>query len=369
MIRVFGSNVGDEELAQVHESIKNQWLGAGPKVKEFESRFSKKINSDNFIMIDNASNGMFLAIQLLKLPVGSEIIVPSFTWISCAHAIRLCGCVPVFCDVDYQTQNVTAALIEPHIGPKTKAIMVVHYAGLPVDMDPILQFGLPIIEDAAHAADSMYRGRHCGTIGTLGVYSYDSMKNIAIGEGGGLTCIDKTMLERASVMRGCGLASQAYARAGVQNGRWWEQQAEEVSIKMKISDIAAGFGLAQLDKLEQLQAKRKTIWDTYQQELINVGDIELPSNISADPGYRHSYFTFLIKTANRDELSRYLYEHEIYTTLRFFPIHLMDLYRTDKRLPNVELLKETGLNIPLHPGMEELDVVKVIAIIKSFYNV
>ncbi|MBW4891790.1 DegT/DnrJ/EryC1/StrS family aminotransferase [Mucilaginibacter sp. HMF5004] len=369
MIKVFGSKVGKEELEQVQDSIDNQWLGAGPKVKEFEYLFGLKINSPNYIMIDNASNGMFMAIQLLNLPVGSEIIIPTFTWISCAHAIRMCGCIPVFCDVDLQTQNVTAALIAPCITTKTKAIMVVHYAGLPVDMDPIMQFGLPVIEDAAHAADSLYKGKHCGTIGDMGVYSYDSMKNIAIGEGGGFTCVDKQVLQRASVMRGCGLATPAYAQAGVQNTRWWEQEAEEVSIKMKVSDIAAGFGLAQLNKLVLLQAKRKQIWDTYQKELATVGDIILPTDAPKDGGYKHSYFTFLIKTNSRDELSRYLYEHDIYTTLRFYPLHLMKIYRTGKKLENAELLKETALNIPLHPDMDDDDVTKVIAIIKSFYNV
>jgi dTDP-4-amino-4,6-dideoxygalactose transaminase len=368
MIKVFGSNVGDEELKQVEESMRNQWLGGGPKLKTFEEKFKKKIGTNNYLMIDNASNGLFLSLRLLNLPEGSEVILPSFTWIACANAIKMCNCVPIFCDVDLATQNVTAALIEPLITNKTRAIVVVHYAGLPVDLDHILEFNIPVIEDAAHAVDSFYKNRHCGTIGDFGVFSYDSMKNIAVGEGGGFTCKNHDLCFRAERMRLSGMGTTAYQQAGDNPVRWWEQEVSDIFIKMIPSDIAAGIAIAQLDKLDKLQKIRKRIWEAYKRELVNVGDLQLPVEADISAGNRHSYFTFLIRTKKRDQLAAHLYENGVYTTLRFFPIHLMKLYQTGHSLTNTEKLKETALNIPLHPAITDFEMDKIITEIKKFFN-
>ena len=151
MINVFGSLVGKEEIDEVTETLNSQWLGLGNKVEEFEDLFSKKFNLQYFSMVDSGSNALFLALKLLDLPKNSEVIVPSFTWVSCAQAVLMCDLKPVFCDVDINSMNVTAKTVATKITSKTSAIMVVHYAGLPVDMEPIIKFGIPIIEDAAHA--------------------------------------------------------------------------------------------------------------------------------------------------------------------------------------------------------------------------
>jgi aminotransferase len=132
MISVFGSKVGKDEIANVSACIESQWLGFGGKVSEFEESFSKKFNVPNFAMVDSGSNALYMAVSLLDLPPGSEVILPSFTWVSCAQAVLLAGHKPVFCDVDLNTMNFRRGNIEPHITPKTKAIMIVHYAGLAV---------------------------------------------------------------------------------------------------------------------------------------------------------------------------------------------------------------------------------------------
>ena len=178
MINVFGSKVGEEEVRQITESISNQWMGMGPKTKEFEKRMADKLGVDRFILTDSGSNSLYMALTLLNLPKGSEVIVPSFTWVSCAQVVMMAGCIPVFCDVDLDTQNATVDTIKAAITDKTSAIMVVDYAGLPVDMDPILELGYPVIEDACHAVDSMYKGRPCGTVGDVGCYSFDAVKNL-----------------------------------------------------------------------------------------------------------------------------------------------------------------------------------------------
>ena len=151
MISVFGCKTGQEEIDNLTITINSQWLGLGSTVDEFEKKFKIKNNLSSFLMVDSGSNALLMAISLLKLPPQSEIILPSYTWVSCANAIMLAGHIPIFCDVDEFTMNVTKKDIESKITSKTSAIMIVHYAGLPVDMDSIMSIGLPVIEDAAHA--------------------------------------------------------------------------------------------------------------------------------------------------------------------------------------------------------------------------
>ena len=190
MISVFGSKVGEEEITEIRSSIEAQWMGIGPKTKAFELAFKERLGLPDFALLDSGSNSLYTAVKLLNLNPGAEVIIPSLTWIACAHAIVLAGCVPVFCDVELDSQNVSAENIAPHISPRTGAIMVVHYAGKPVDMEPILKLGFPIIEDAAHAVDSKLDGRPCGSMGTVGIFSFDSVKNLAMGEAGGVTARD-----------------------------------------------------------------------------------------------------------------------------------------------------------------------------------
>ena len=364
MINVFGSKVGKEEIEQVTDSISKQWMGMGPKTKAFESQMAERLKTDKFVLVDSGSNGLYLALTLLNLPAGSEVIVPSFTWVSCAQVVMLAGCVPVFCDVDLDTQNVTADLIKPHITDKTSAIMVVHYGGLAVDMDPILELGYPVIEDACHAVDSTYKGKACGTIGDVGVYSFDAVKNLSMGEGGGVVSNRKEALERASVLRYCGIGKSGFEASTHGKDRWWEYNIVEPFIKMNPSDIAAGIGLAQLGKLDDLQAYRKKIWDIYQTEFANMDWIKRP--VEAREGDKHSYFTYFIRVPRRDELAKYLFDKGIYTTLRYHPLHLNPIYNSDKVLPNSNELNETGINIPLHPSLSMNDVDKIVEEIKEF---
>lgn len=364
MISVFGSKVGKEELGQVAESINNQWLGMGPKVKEFEHKFAKRLGLNNFLMVDSGSNALYLAVKLLNLPAGSEIIVPSFTWIACAQAVLLAGCKPVFADVDIDTYNITAETISKCITKNTKAIMVVHYGGLPVDMDAIKKFRLPIIEDAAHAVDSFYKGKACGSIGDVGIFSFDAIKNLAVGEGGGITTKQEDMIERAKALRYCGIGKSGFEASNHGKTRWWEYDIKEVFIKMNPSDVSAGIGLAQLEKLDELQAYRKKIWNTYQDEFENCHWIKRPCN--ASKGDQHSYFTYCILVDDRDALANYLYKKGIYTTVRYHPLHLNPIYNSHAILPNCEILNDKALNIPLHPNLTQQDIDRIINEIKSF---
>ena len=365
MISVFGSKVGAEELEQVRSTLEAQWMGIGPKTKAFEEAFSRRLGLTDLALVDSGSNSLYLAVKLLGLPKGSEVILPSLTWISCAHAVLLAGCVPVFCDVELDTQNVSARTIEPCLTKNTGAIMVVHYAGKPVAMDEVLAFGHPVIEDAAHAVDSRLDGRACGSIGTLGVYSFDAVKNLAMGEGGGLTARDAELVARARLLRYCGIGKSGF-QASADKDRWWEYAIVDVMPKLLPNDVAASIGLAQLAKLDCLQATRKRFWEHYQHELAGTGWIARPQ----DPGPReqHSYFTYFVRVAGgrRDRLAKYLYEQGIYTTLRYHPLHMNPIYKSAAKLPHCERLNEEGLNLPLHPNLSDTDVDQVIAALRSF---
>lgn len=367
MINVFGSRTNEKEIQNVNESLKAQWLGMGPKVAEFEKRYQERLNLESFLMVDSGSNALFMAVTLLNLPKGSEVILPSFTWVSCAQAILMAGHKPVFCDVDLETMNVTAQHVKAQITDKTAAIMIVHYAGLPVKMDEIMALGYPVIEDAAHAVDSHYKGTYCGGIADVGIYSFDAVKNIAVGEGGGITIKGEERAARAKLLRYSGIGKSGFEASTQGKKRWWEYNISEPFIKMNPSDISGGIALGQLDNLDENQARRQQIWNMYQDAFSDLSNFENP--VDAPDGNQHSYFTYSIRLTNgkRDELAQYLFDHGIYTTLRYHPLHLNPLYeQMDKTLINCATLNEDCLSLPLHPNLSDADVKKVISHIQKF---
>lgn len=367
MISVFGSKVDHQEAAAVKMVLKSQWLGLGSKVSEFEQKFSAKNRIENFIMVDTGSNALYLAVKLLDLPPGAEVILPTFTWVSCAQAVLLAGCVPVFCDVELDTMNISLKTIKPFITARTGAIMVVHYAGKAADIDPVIALGYPVIEDAAHAVDTLYNGRYCGTLGTVGIYSFGAVKNLTSGEGGGVVTRDKELIERAKRLRYCGIGKSGFDAAVSATGnsnRWWEYAISEPFIKMLPTNITAAIGLVQLAKLPRLQAYRKKIWGIYQKAFARADWILTPTEPADNE--THSYFTYAIRVADRDKLARFLLEKEIYTTLRYHPLHLNALYGKSVSLPNAEQLNEDTLNLPLHPNLSLKQVNYIIKSVLEF---
>ena len=365
MISVFGSRVGEEELEEIRSSIEAQWMGIGPKVRKFEQEFAERLKLTNFAMLDSGSNSLYTAVKLLNLPAGSQIILPSFTWISCAHAVVLCGFEPVFCDVDLATHNVTVETISPHLTEKTNAIMVVHYAGKPVQMGPILELGLPVVEDAAHAVDSKLGNAYCGSIGDVGIYSFDAVKNLATPDGGGVTARDPALVERVRMLRYCGIGKSGF-ESSANKDRWWEYNITDFFPRFLPNDVVASVALTQLRKLDQLQACRRHIWELYQREFAELDWLVRPQD--ADVDEQHSYFTYCVRVlgSKRDRFAKYMYEHGIYTTLRYHPLHLNPIYRSTAKLPVCEQLNEEALSLPIHPNLSGDDVEKIIETVKSF---
>lgn len=360
--------VGQEEISAVAATMQSQWMGFGKKVDEFESAYSMKYGIDHFALVDSGSNALYMAVHLLDLPPGSDVIVPSYTWVSCAQAVLLAGHHPVFCDVDIATMNATRDTVYSAVTPNTKAVMVVHYAGLPVEMNQILDLGFPVIEDAAHAVASSYHGIPCGVIGDIGIFSYDAVKNLTVGEGGGIASPRAELIERARILRYCGIGKSGFDSAQDNStNRWWEYNIQEPFIKMLPTNIAASIGLEQLKKIDSLQERRRQIWFTYTDALSLIPGIIVP--VEAPEYSVHSYFTYCIRCPRRDKLARYLLDCGIYTTLRYHPLHLNPIYKQqDRSLLNCETLNEDALSIPLHPRLSDDDVGKVIDCIRDFYS-
>jgi len=241
--------------------------------------------------------------------------------------------------------------------------MVVHYAGLPVNMAEIMDLGLPIIEDAAHAVDSKIGDKYCGSLGNVGVYSFDAVKNLVMGEGGAVTTRDPGDAERARLLRYCGIGKSGFEASTSNKDRWWEYNIAEFFPKLLVSDINAGIGLAQLRKLDQLQTTRKRIWNAYQEAFKDLDWLRCPVNASATE--QHSYFTYVIRIPKRDLSAKALYDRGIYTTLRYHPLHLNAIYKSDAKLPNSEQLNRDALSIPLHPNLSDSDLDKIMTEVRA----
>jgi aminotransferase len=310
----------------------------------------------------------------LNLPKDSEVILPAFTWIACANAVVLAGLRPVFADVELDTMNVSVETIKQVITKNTSCIMVVHFAGLPVDMDPILDLGFPVLEDAAHAIYSDYKNRSCGSIGDLGIFSFDAVKNLAVGEGGGIVCKrieDKTS---AQELRYCGIRKSGFqaassSSASVSEKMWWEYEHTKPFIKMLPTNITASVGLAQLERRNELQERRKLIWEIYQESFKKLNYLSTPKD-TLSYTFSHSFFTYAIRIPNRDELAKYLLKNDIYSTLRYHPLNNYKHFNksSGNYLKNTEILNKTALSIPLHPRLTDTEVSKIINCILKFYQ-
>lgn len=359
MINVFGNKHDKQIIKDLNDCISSGWLGCGKHVKHFETLMSKRYHKP-FVMTNNGSNALHLAVRLLNLPKKSKIVIPSFTFIACIHAILMEGHIPVIADVD-QNGNLDIKSIKK---TKISAIMVVHYGGRPCDMNEICATRLPIIEDVAHAFDSSINKKMCGTFGTVSAFSFDPIKNISTPDSGGVLLTPNNK-EKAIRLRDLGISSTGISSN--KNQKWWENKIHDVFPKYLPNDVAAIFAKEQLSILEENQKIRKKIWQAYQNELQNVGNIIIENEIS--PGHKHSYFTYLIKVKkNRNGLADFMKRNEIYTTLRFQPLHKIKMFKSFAKntYANSEYLGKHGLNLPLHPNMTDNDLDKVICTIKSW---
>lgn len=366
MIPVNEPLLNGNEKKYLNECIDTGWISSeGPFIKKFEDGMSNYIQRKYAVAVTNGTAALELAIEALKIGKNDEVIVPSFTIISCAQAIVKAGAKPVLVDSEYDSFNMKIEDIEAKITPNTKAIMVVHIYGLPVDMDPILEiarkYNLKIIEDAAEMHGQTYNGKKCGSFGDISIFSFYPNKHITTGEGGMVLMDDLQLFERCKSLR-----NLCFSQDG--NNRFIH---EELGWNLRMTNIQAALGVAQLERIDEFVTKKRWIGAMYQELLADIKVINLPiiSKIFAD----NIYWVFAItlkdnypKTAK--EIMKELSSRGIGTRPFFYPMHQQPVFNKmglfiNEEYQNATKLYERGFYIPSGMAITENQIKEVSKIL------
>ncbi len=367
MIPVFKPAVGDEELAAVKECFETGWIGLGPKTAEFEKAFGASIGSEFVSGMNSCSSALDMAFKVLNID-GGEVITPSLTFVSTNHAILYNNATPVFGDVRPDTLTLDPDDVRRKITPRTRAILVVHYAGHPADLDAFTQLAqehnLALIEDCAHAAGSEYHGQPVGTFGAAGCFSFHAVKNVTMGEGGALVVKTQEQHERSMRLRWCGISKSTWERARARTYSW-QYDVDELGYKYHLSDIAAAIGLVQLRKAEQHRLARLHIWNSYNQAFV-----DLPVEpLAVHDNVKSTHLIYVLKTDRRDELMDFLAARGIGTSVHYYPNHLFKLYRPySADVPVTEEVWQKLITLPIYPSLTSDQLETVIEGVRAFYK-
>ena len=368
---VFGRpQVGEEEIAEVVATLRSGWLGTGPKVATFEADFAAYVGVGHALGVASCTAALQLAIQLLDLEPGDEVIVPSLTFVATANAVIHAGATPVLADVDQRTLNLDPHQVEELRTSRTRAILPVHFAGRPCDMDRLMSlaatYDLAVIEDCAHAIETLWRGAHVGTFGTFGAFSFYVTKNVMTAEGGMLITGQQGLANRARRLALHGLTANAWDRFSDQGYRHYE--AVEAGFKMNMTDLQASLGLHQLRRVEANLLRRNEIWARYDEAF---EDLPLILPAPAEPHTRHArhLYTVILQpeaiTASRDDVMAALHRQRIGTGVHYRAVHRHPYYRDRFALkpssfPVADWVSDRTLSLPLGPVMNDGDVQDVI---------
>lgn len=357
MIPIAKPQLNQEEIDAVTEVLRSGMIAQGPGVEEFERAFAEYTGSEYAVAVNSGTAALHTALLAHGIGKGDEVITSPFSFIATGNSILYTGAKPVFADIEADTYNIDPADIQEKISPKTRAILPVHLYGHPAEMKAILELaedhGLALIEDACQAHGASYFGTKVGAFGT-GTFSFYPTKNMTTGEGGMLTTGDKEVAERARMIRAHG-SKERYLH-------------EMVGYNLRMTDIAAAIGLVQLKKLYGFNAARQKNAKILFEGLKDVDGIILPIERE---GCSHVFHQYTIRAEKRDELAAFLREREIGSGIHYpIPIHTQPLYRElgyKDSLPVSETAAEEVISLPVHPGVSEADLDKIIAAIKDFY--
>lgn len=373
---VFGKPyVGKEEIAEVVDTLTSGWWGTGPKTESFEKKFASYVRTKYALGVNSATAGLHLALKALDVGSGDEVITTPLTFVSTANVILHSGATPVFADVDRSTWNIDPEEIKIKITSKTKVILPVHLHGRPCDMRSIMdiarQHRLRVIEDAAHAAEAVYRGSKIGSIGDITVFSFYVTKNIATAEGGMVTTNDKKLADAMRIMSLHGLSRDAFKRYSVKYYRHYE--AVIPGFKYNLTDIASSIGLHQLARAEQNWRVRNKHWEAYMRAFRDIPEFILPPADEPDTRHARHLFAVLLRPErlriSRDQFIDKLIKMNIGSGVHFNPVHLHTYYRKSLgykkgMYPNAEFIGERIVSLPLGANLSEGDIKDVIDAIK-----
>ena len=343
--------VGEEEIEAVAETLRSGWLTTGPRTEELERRFAEYTGARHGVALASGTAAMHLSLLAAGVGPGDEVITSPITWPATGNVIVHCGARPVFVDVRDSDLNIDPDAAAAAVTGRTKAILPVHLAGQPADLDPLLALGLPVIEDAAHATESVYRGRKIGALSLATCFSLYATKNVAAGEGGMVTTDDD---EVAAELRNLRL---------MRRGEGSLYDVTVAGFKANLSDVLAAIALCQLDKVDRHAAVRRRHVAAYDAAVAELPGI---SPLARDPRDGHALHLYVVRIdpgaagADRDAYQRALREENVGTSIHFLPVHRLTYYREafpdQPRLPVAELAGNEVLSLPLSPAHSDADV-------------
>ncbi len=371
MIKLSRGCCGEEELQEVKEAFDYGYFGLAYKTNEFETRIAEYLGTErNVICTNTGTTALHLALDSVGIVPGDEVIMPSFTFVATAQAASQCGAKIVFCDVHPDTFLMNVDDVKKKMTKKTRAIIPVHYAGRTCDMDELLKIheetGVRIIEDAAHAFGSEYKGRRIGSFGDITCFSFDSIKALTCGDGGAIVTNDNELDDLARKKRLLGIERKSMVEKDWKK-RAWIYDVTTQGYRYHMGNINAAIGLAQIKKVDSFIERRREICHLYDSFLMEQSNIELMPDVydSITP------FMYVIKVKNgkRDSLKRYLADNDIETGISYIPCHSFSLYKSKGvSLPVTEQIFREILCLPIHPMIKDSDVEEVCKCIKGFFD-
>ncbi len=370
-------DIGDEEITAVVETMRGGWITTGPRTKQFEQDFSAFLGGGlESIAVNSATAGLHIALEALGVREGDEVITTTYTFTATAEVVRYLGAHPVLVDIDPTTFNLDVAQVEARITPRTKVIVPVHFAGLACDMDPLLalaaRHGIAVVEDAAHALPTMYRGRLVGALRSdATVFSFYATKTIATGEGGMVVTRRADVAERCRIMRLHGISRDAFARY-TSTAPSWYYEVVAPGYKYNLTDIASAIGIEQLKKACALQQRREAIAQRYHAALADLPVMLPPVAPARDLHAWHLYVLRLTHDApcTRDGFIEQLFARGIGCSVHFIPLHLHPYWRDTYGLrpesfPHAQASYERAASLPIYTRMTDNDVSRVIEAVRG----
>lgn len=370
--------IGEDEITEVVDTLKSGWLTTGKKTVAFEGQFAEFVNASNALAVNSATSGLHLALEAIGIGPGDAVITTPYTFTATAEVIRYLGADPILVDIDPQTFNIDPDLIRQEIAKHNniKAIMPVHFAGQACEMDEILEianeFDLKVVEDAAHALPTTYKGKVIGSISDITVYSFYVTKTIATGEGGMVTTENKDYLSRMKTMRLHGINRDVFDRYTSDKPSWFYEVVEP-GYKYNMTDVAASIGIHQLKKACAFQVRRAWIAEQY-----NKAFVDLPMNTPfvKRPEDTHAWHLYVLQldlesiNVNRDKFIELMLEQGIGTSVHFIPLHIQPYWRDkydyqEDDFPIALDVFTRAVSLPVYPKMTDEDVTRVIEAVRT----
>lgn len=369
MLPVSRPSTGKEELDAIEKVLKTGWLGLGSVVFDFENLLKDYLGVKNVIAVNTGTSAIHIALDAFGISAGDEVIVPSLTFAATIQAIIATGAAPVFCEINPETLNVDVADIRRRITSKTKAIVPVHYCGQACDMDELLALagpkGIKVIEDAAHAFGSSYKGRKIGGFGDAACFSFDPIKNITCGEGGAVTLNDDEVAETIRRKRILGIDKDTWHR--YRNERTWFYEVTDTGYRYHMSNINAAMGIEQFKKMDKFVSRKREITKRYDAEFRGLNGIKVLHNEYNET----AQFCYILRIEEgRDKMMDFLKTRGVGSGVHYIPNHIQPIFKkyVTGALPITDKVGEQILTLPLYYDMTDADVELVINCVKEFSN-